>query len=307
MRYKTNAKHAGSGPWVRAKNIFLVIFGTLVLAFGTGVFTIPFNLVTGGISSMAIILRALIPIEILTVDFYVTVITWLFFAAGFLLFGRRFAVRTFISTLVYPTALSLFVKLSSPDTLGGFLYLGEDAVILAAVFGGAAVGAGCAITFLGGGSTGGVDIIALGISGRFPKIKSSSVLFITDTVLIVLGMLVIRDFKLSLLGISSAFVSAIAVDKIFLGSNRAFIANIISEKHEEINREIIKNVKRTTTIVSARGGFTKRECCMLMVSFSHRQYAELISAVNRIDKNAFITVHSAHEINGEGGTFGEHD
>ena len=33
-------------------------------------------------------------------------------------------------------------------------------IILSALFGGTCVGAGCAITFLGGGSTGGTDIIA---------------------------------------------------------------------------------------------------------------------------------------------------
>ena len=46
---------------------------------------------------------------------------------------------------------------------------------------------------------------------------------------------------------------------------------------------------------------------MVMVTFTMRQYAELISAVNRIDKHAFVTISRAHEINGEGWTFGEHD
>jgi uncharacterized membrane-anchored protein YitT (DUF2179 family) len=92
------------------------------------------------------------------------------------------------------------------------------------------------------------------------------------------------------------------VDKVFLGSNRSFIAHIISDKHEEINREIIDRVKRGTTVVNATGGYTGMERKMIIVSFTVNQYAEILGAVHAIDKNAFVTIHQAHEISGEGWT-----
>lgn len=296
----------------QAKNIILVILGTVILAFGVGVFIIPFNLVSGGMPSMAIILNELIPIEFLTVDIYMTVLTWALFFVGLFALGKNFAMKTLLSTILYPPLSSLFLRLVSADAFGGFFNLSGSehasiAILVAAIFGGAAVGAGCAITFLGGGSTGGVDIIALSISKRFKRIKSSHVLFLTDTALVILGMFIIGDFVISLLGITSAFVSAAVVDRIFLGRSRAFIAHIVSEHYLEINEAIIKNVHRTTTVIPVVGGYTKSQKHMLMVSFTMRQYAELLATVNRIDKNAFITVHAAHEINGEGWTFGEHD
>lgn len=292
------------------KNICKVVLGTVILAFGVGVFIVPFNLVSGGMPSMAIILHELIPY--LSVDLYMTILTWLLFFIGFFALGKNFAMKTLISTIFYPPLSSLFLRLASPDAFGGFFNLlnseySSIAILVAAIFGGAAVGAGCAITFLGGGSTGGVDIIALSISKYFKKIKSSYILFITDATLVVLGMFIIGDFVISLLGIASAFVSATVVDRIFLGRSRAFIANIVSERYLEINEAIIENVHRTTTVIAAVGGYSKSEKHMLMVSFTMRQYAEVIATVNRIDKNAFITVHAAHEINGEGWTFGEHD
>lgn len=296
----------------QAKNIFLVILGTAILAFGVGVFIIPFDLVSGGMPSMAIVLDKLIPLEFLTVDLYMTVLTWLFFFIGLFTLGKNFAMKTIISTIFYPPLSSLFLKLASPDAFGGFFYLlGSEhsaiAILLAAIFGGAAVGAGCAVTFLGGGSTGGVDIIALSIAKHLKRIKSSHILFVTDATLVILGMFIIKDFAISLLGIASAFVSATVVDRIFLGRSRAFIANIVSERYLEINDAIIQNVHRTTTVIPAVGGYTKAQKHMLMVSFTMRQYAELIATVNKIDKSAFITVHAAHEINGEGWTYGEHD
>lgn len=296
----------------QAKNIILVMLGTVILAFGVGVFIVPFNLVSGGMPSMAIILNELIPIEFLTVDIYMTVLTWALFFVGLFALGKNFAMKTLLSTILYPPLSSLFLRLVSADAFGGFFNLSGSehasiAILVAAIFGGAAVGAGCAITFLGGGSTGGVDIIALSISKHFKRIKSSHVLFLTDTALVILGMFIIGDFVISLLGITSAFVSAAVVDRIFLGRSRAFIAHIVSEHYLEINEAIIKNVHRTTTVIPVVGGYTKSQKHMLMVSFTMRQYAELLATVNRIDKNAFITVHAAHEINGEGWTFGEHD
>ena len=50
------------------------------------------------------------------------------------------------------------------------------------------------------------------------------------------------------------------------------------------------------------GGYSGKEKKMLMVSFTMRQYSEMFAVVNAIDPEAFITVHAAHEISGEGWT-----
>ena len=52
-----------------AKNFLLVVAGTVVLAFGTSVFILPFDLVVGGISSYAIIIDKLIPFDILWLEY----------------------------------------------------------------------------------------------------------------------------------------------------------------------------------------------------------------------------------------------
>ena len=113
-------------------------------------------------------------------------------------------------------------------------------------------------------------------------------------------MFIYRDLVLTLLGIVCAFITALMIDKVFLGRSREFIANIISEKSAEINRQIIDKVDRSTTVINARGGYTGREYDILMVSFTMNQYADILRIVNEVDRNAFVTVHPAHEISGEG-------
>ena len=294
-------------PLITFKNIGLVVLGTLILSFGTSVFLLPFNLVTGGIPGLSLVISNLITIEWLTVDIIVTILTWSLYLIGFIAIGKSFAAKTLISALVYPVGVSIFMRLASSDFLNGFFDLSSHAhtqlaLILASVMSGIFVGVGCALSFLGGGSTGGVDVIALVICKIFKRLKRSTVMFIVDASIVVLGMFAIGDFILSLLGIMSAFIAAYMIDKVFIGSTRSFIAQIITDEYESINKEILEKVDRGSTIIEIVGGYSGEPKKMLMVSFTVNQYAEILNIVNRHDKNAFMTIHRAHEINGEGWT-----
>lgn len=302
------AKYRKADVFLFLKNILLIVTGTLMLSLGTAVFILPFDLVSGGVSGIAIVVYKILPFEFITQDMIITALTWTLFLIGALVLGKSFAMKTFISTLIYPLGVSFFMKLASPDFLGGFFYLNgyeqypDIALIISTVIGGVCVGAGCAVTFLGGGSTGGVDIIAFTICKIFKRAKHSVVMFIVDAAIIISGMFVIQDLIISLLGIISAFVAATMVDKVFIGSYRSFIAQIITDNYQEINREVIQKLDRSSTIIDAVGGYTGAPKKIVMVSFKVNQYAELLNLIHRIDKNAFVTIHQAHEITGEGWT-----
>lgn len=293
------------------KNLILVILGTVILAFGCAVFVVPFGLVTGGVTGLSVVIEKEFG-EFVSVEFAVTVLTWGLFFLGLIVLGKEYAAKTLIASLIFPVALSVFKLLVSPDVLDGFFYLqgsehGELALVISALFGGVCIGTGCALTFIGGGTTGGLDIIAFILCKIFRKWKSSAVIFMLDAFTILLGMFAMGDLIITLLGIIAAFVGAIVIDRIFLGRSQAYTAQIVSEHHAELRRAIRDEVKRTTTVISVVGGYSGEEKVMLMVSFTMRQYADLINAINKIDKRAFVTIHRAHEINGEGWTFGEHD
>ena len=293
--------------WNHTRNVILIVVGTLILSFGTAVFILPFDLIAGGMSGLAIVIDALIPIEFFTVDLIITILTWSLFFLGFLIFGKNFAVKTLISAIVYPLGVTLFLKLTDPTVLGGLFCLTaseytELPLIISATVGGALVGVGCAITFFSGGSTGGVDIIAFVLCKIFKRLKSSTAFFLTDATIVLLGVFLTKDLILSLLGVTAAMIAAIVIDKIFLGGTAALVAQIVTENGEEINRAVIEQMDRSTTILKATGGYSKREKQMLTVSFNMRQYAQLMNIVRRADASAFVTVWRAHEISGEGWT-----
>ena len=296
---------------LQLKNLLLVVAGTLILAFGCAVFVVPFNLVTGGVTGISIIINEIIAGAI-PIDLVIGIITWGLFFLGLIVLGWDFALKTLVSTIIYPIAISLFMRLVAPDVLGGILHLvssphADIALIISALFGGLCVGTGCALTFLGGGSTGGVDIIAFIICKFVKKWKSSTIIFIIDAVTVVCGLFVIKDLIVTLLGVISAWIGAMVIDRIFIGNDKAFTAQIVSDKYEELNLAIRNEVRRTTTMFAASGGYSREAKTVLSVTFTMSQYATLMNVIKRIDPTAFVSISRAHEINGEGFTFGEHN
>ena len=307
---KLNLKLTKADIWQHIKNLFLVVIGTFVLSFGCAVFMIPFNLVTGGVTGIAIVIDEILRKMsiIVNIDIIIAIITWGLFFLGLVVLGWEFSLKTLASTIIYPVAISLFMPLASPDVMNGFFYLqgyvNQDvALIIGTLFSGVCVGAGCALTFLGGGSTGGFDIIAFILCRVFKKWKSSTVIFLIDAVTVLLGMFVLKNLIITLLGVISAWVAAMVIDKIFLGRSQAFTAHIVSDKYEEINLAIRNEIDRTTTIYTAVGGYSGEDKRVVTVTFSMRQYAALMAIVKRIDKKAFVSINRAHEINGEGWTY----
>ena len=292
------------------KNAFWVISGSTVLAFGFAVFIFPFDLVTGGVSGFSVAIVNILPFEI-ELDVLVAIFTWTLFFVGLIFLGKAFALKTLLSSIVYPIALSMWMRLIELEGVSEMLDLAKNydpqnpdyaLPLICAVFGGALVGAGCALTFRGGGSTGGLDIIALIMAKYIKGVKSSVAVFVCDATVVIIGLFINKDIVMCLLGVASAMVGAIIIDKVLLGERKSFIAHIISEKYEEINHAILTSLERGSTIITAKGGYTGEERPMRMVSFTKSQYADFMTIISRIDKNAFVTIHLAHGIEGEGWT-----
>lgn len=281
-----------------AYHVFLVILGNALLAFGTTVFLVPQNLVAGGLSGVAIIIQNIFP-GTKIIDITVAILSWTLFLIGLVFLGKKFTLQTLISTIVYPIALSLMYRFFDSSMIQSSLS-GDTGILLAGVFGGVFVGTGCAITFRGGGSTGGLDILAF-LMQKYFKIKCSVGSFILDAIIIIIGFICTANNLLTtLIGITSAYVAALMIEKIFISTSSSYIAQIISVKWESINEFVIINMERGATIHRVEGGYENTEYRMVQVAFDRKEYLQLMDAVNKIDKKAFVTIVRAHEVSGFG-------
>ena len=300
MRRISTGKHVGE----ILTSCLSVVGGTAVVAFGSAVFLVPFQLITGGMTGLAIVLAQWLPFDV-GIDFYISILTWLLFLTGLIFLGRRFAAKTLLSSVFYPIFFSLFHALVDPDVFGGLFVLQntvyrENAVLLASVFGGILVGLGCAVTFLAGGSTGGVDVLAFILCKALKRVKSTHMIFAIDAVVVILGVFAIGDMVLSLLGIVSAFVCSVIIDKVFLGSTNAYVAHIVTTESQLITAQVIEQMARTATVVEAVGAYSGQQKKMVIVSFGIREYSTLMRIIDGNDDGAFVTVYKAHATRGKG-------
>ena len=287
------------------KNSLLVVLGTLILALGISLFVLPHDLVIGGVSGIGIILDKAIDAPFITEELVITFLTWLLFFIGWIILGKSFAMQTLISSIVFPTAVMLFNRINTQEFFSGFFMMdpkNTSHLVISAVSYGILGGIGSALTYIGGGSTGGSDIIGLIVAKFSKRLKSAIAIGIVDSSIVIIGIFFLGNFALSLYGILAVCLCTIVIDRVFIGVSKAFVAEIVTENYADINQAVIQELERTTTIMNVIGGYSGKEHKMLVVSFSMRQYSALMTIINKYDKSAFVTIHRAHEINGEGWT-----
>ena len=297
------------------KNILLIILGCFLLAAADAIFITPFNLVTGGIVSVGILVQYAFTAagsDFQVVDIVCWVLQLVLLVVSFLCLGKKFTLRTLLASLIYPCFFSILYRIPMIEgkALGQFFAdllvssssegnVSTAVLILAGIFGGAMIGGGVAVTYLADGSTGGFDVICV-ILARHTPIKESISTFIIDGSLVIIGMFISKDIALGLIGVLSAFVCAAAVQYVYVNSSSYIIADIISSNPDPIQDYVIKEMDRTTTVIQATGGYTGENKTIIRVAFSKRDLHAFREFIGKVDPKAFVTFTTASMINGEG-------
>lgn len=290
------------------KDVSLVLLGSLLFAFGVAVFLIPSQLVSGGVSGLAIILTKIFaPIfnyEKLE-DLFVFVISWIMFGVGWIFVGKKFSLRTLICTIVEPLLVLLFCRTGIFNFISNvFIVDSSDPeflvkTLLSGCFGSAFVGIGVGIAYIGGGSTGGFDAFQFIFHDAF-GISHSITSFVIDGLIIVIGMFLMDNILLGFIGIISAFVAALMIEFIFVRSGSLYQAEIITEKSDEVLNYVHNVMSRGTTLVEAVGGYTSQKRTLIKVSFDKQQLLDFKTFLAKTDPKAFIILTEVHQVFGEG-------
>ena len=171
--------------------------------------------------------------------------------------------------------------------------------ILCGLFGGVFVGGGVALTFLGGGSTGGVDVIQV-LLYKYFKVKESVSSFAIDAVVIIIGMASMQLWIPALCGALSAFVTALLIETVYIRNQTSYQVDIISKEWEKISEFAQNELERGATIIRAEGGYKGEERVILRVVFPKAQYEKIREFIASVDPHAFITFTQTNAVYGEG-------
>lgn len=273
------------------KNVLIIILGNISLALGTSLFILPHGIINGGTSGLALVIEGFFKID---PNITISILVWLLFFIGLITLGKKFAIRTLLSTFLYPVFITLFTNVEF------FANLSSEVTntMLAAIAGATLTGFGLGVVYRVGASTGGFDVISL-ILKKYFHVKLSISTFIIDALIIVLG-LVSLSLESALYGLISVMIASYLVERITISGTSSYMAHIVSSKSDEINEYILTKMERGTTLIKAEGGLTKESKVMIEVVFNEKEYYDIKRNVYSIDPNAFISVYKSVNTYGNG-------
>lgn len=266
-------------------DLFSIAIGSLLLAVAIQGIMIPANLLTGGMTGLAIVLEFISKIDV-----------WVWYAvlniplviAGYKYVSRRFIVYSIFGA----AALTLFLAvLKNMD-------FGMDDLFLATVLGGVLTGLGTGLIFRSKGSTGGADIIAV-IIRRFWGFSMGQTLLVFN-ILVLCSSLLVFNFEKTLYAAVAIYIASKVMDTVVTGFETTRTAMIISGQNTDIAREIINNLHRGCTYIEAQGVYTNEEKQIVLVTVAKTQLPTLKEIVFDIDQQAFIIINETIEVFGRG-------
>lgn len=274
------------GARILILNLLHITAGALLIAFSLNTILIPYGLLAGGVTGLALILFYLfkIPVFLSILLLNIPIFWW----------GAREINRSFF---FYSLTGTVALSVLQPATYGYINPLQLD-MLLAAVFGGALSGVGFGLIFRGHGSTGGTDIVSV-VMRKKKGLGIGEVTFYSNLIVIIISLFFF-PLNIGLYTIISIFVTGKMIDVIITGLNVSKSVFIISNKSSEISLRIIGELHRGVTHLAGEGAFTRHQKTIINCVINRFELAKLKKIVAETDPDAFMYISDASEVLGRG-------
>lgn len=278
------------------KEYLMITLGIALYTFSWQAFMIPKGFFSGGVTGIATVLNYATGGDGITGGLPISLtyftLNAMLLLVGFFVLGTKFGFKTIYAIIMATIFLKFFegVWVSPIEPSMNFLN---------ALIGGAISGAGIALTFLNGGSTGGTDIVALVIRKYFNitegKIYMVMELAIVSSIIFIPG----KNFQDMVYGWLSIIAFSTSLDYILMGTRSTVQILVFSKKYDEIADAIV-NMGRGVTAVPSVGWYSKQEGKVLIIISKKNQMHDIMRLLKEIDENVFISVSSATGVFGQG-------
>lgn len=275
------------------ESLLPISLGTAIFAFGLHYFIIPNQLMEGGLTGIALLLKYVLnlPPSLTTLLLNIPL-----FYIGWRAFGGKAMFYTMYGTI----SLSFFLWIMEILIKRGWIhpfYAGND-YILAALYAGVTIGVGLGLVFRFGGTTGGVDIVAR-IFNKKRGLPVGRVIFAMDVIVIGSSLLYIQLEKV-LYTLVMVFIASRMIDYITEGAYAARAFTIITKHPEKLADRITKEMERGVTFLHATGAFSQEEKRVVYCVVYRNETRRIKELVKQVDPTAFVIVGEVHDVFGEG-------
>ena len=282
-------KITGKKPWYM--EYLLIIVGTALMATAITSCFDAAGLVTGGFSGISILVKAGtkslygngIPLWVTNLVLNIPV---------FLLAAKIKGIAFVKKALLGDLSLTVWLAVLPAWKLSGDF-------LLVALYGGLLQGVGIGLVFLGGGTTGGTDLLAAIIQNFMRHYSIAQIMQFVDGAVVLVGMYVF-GVERALYAIIAVYLVTKVSDGIIEGLKFSKSVYIITEKPDEVSRMVIEDLDRGITGISAKGMYSGQDKLMLFCVVGKKELVHLKEMIDEIDPNAFVIVGDAREVHGEG-------
>ena len=266
----------------------MVIIGTFLYALTVNAVVIPNTLGEGGATGMTLMIFYWLGWNPAIVSF---VLNAILLVIGWRHLEKRQIMYTIVSMVVMSVAL---------EYTNGFSFVSDNTVV-AAVAGGVLSGLAIGIVSLGGGTTGGTEIIAW-IMKKYLGIGVSAGLLLIDF-LVVAPLTVQIGLEKAILTLIMLYVMSKVLNFIIEGFNPKKSITIISKQHEAIAAAIQEKVDRGITILDGKGYYSREAHQILYIVINRHQLINVQNIIYELDPKAFVIITDVQQVIGEGFTF----
>ena len=275
-------------------SVLLVILGNVLYALTVKLFVLPADLISCGTTGIALVVRDLTG---LPVSWFVFLFNIAMLILGWAVLGRRFAMTTVLSSLLYPVFLEAATALLGDTVL-------TDNMFLNVIFAGLGLGLSLGIVIREGASTGGMDIPPLILKKLF-RVPVSVSLWVFDFC-IMLCQMFFHTAEDLLYGIVLLLLISLTLNKVLLlGSSKTEI-KIISERSAQIRDAVLSRVDRGVTLLHGEGGYLHQSTEVILSIVSNHELPKIEQLARSIDPDCFMIVSSVTEVWGRGFSLGKH-
>lgn len=287
--------------WRTIKCYALISLGVILYAFAVTAVFEPAGIMTGGMAGLGMLVNyatgGFVPIA-----YTMFIANGVLLAIAFFMIGGSFGTKTIYAIFLISLVIGLMEKLQ-PLLLA---QLGQETLLrlhndklLSAILGGAMAGAGITIILGRGGSSGGVDIVAM-IINKYRNVSYGRVIVMCDFIILGSSVFVFKDIAAAIYGYLSVATFGWTVDTMLAGNKQSSQIFIISRNWEQIAARISTEVRRGVTLLEGEGWHTREHKKMVMVVCRKNETQTLFRVIKECDPDAFITVASVMGVYGLG-------
>jgi len=213
---------------------------------------------------------------------------------SFFKLGKEFFTKAIFGTVMLSILLDVFE--------GAF----QDRIVitqdkfLASIYGGLIIGIGNSIIIKYNASTGGTELLSNIISRISPKFRIGHLMSLFDIAIVVVNMVALKQIEIGLYSAISIYIINKIIEALAEGINFTKMLFIVSDKYEEISKEISDKLGRGSTAINATGMYEKADRKILWCVVSKNEVAKIREIANNIDRNSFMSIFNAREVYGMG-------